>query len=113
MVGEHADTTHWATPRMKNQTNNNTTPSPIRIKVTGKLRRGRTGGLKLKLTSATGKVVPKATVRISGAGIRAMRKVSSKRGTVSAKVRPKRRGTVVITVKRAGYQDGRATVRVG
>ncbi len=90
-----------------------TTPRSINVKVTGRLRRGRTGTLKLKLTNDSGNAVAKATVRISGAGVRSLRKRSSKRGTVSARVRPRRRGTVVVTVKRSGYVDARTRVRVG
>ncbi len=70
------------------------------------MQRGRAGVLKLKLTDAGGKSSPQGHVRISGAGIRPLRRTSTKRGAVSVKVRPKRRGNIV------SYRDPRTTVRV-
>lgn len=83
-----------------------TAPRAIWIAANGLMQRGRAGVLKLKLTDAGGKSSPQGHVRISGAGIRPLRRTSTKRGAVSVKVRPKRRGNIV------SYRDPRTTVRV-
>ncbi len=89
-----------------------TSPRAIKITVNGRLRRGRTVKLKLKLTDPSGKAVSKATVRVYGAGIRRLGRRSSKRGTLTVKVRPRRKGNVVITARRKGYQNSRITLAI-
>lgn len=87
-------------------------PRAIQITVTGRVRRGRTGVLKLKLTDPSGKPVSKATVRVYGAGVRSVRRKSSKRGTLTVKVRPRRKASIVITARRMGYQNSRKIMPV-
>ncbi len=53
----------------------------------------------------------KARVRVSGAGARG-RKRTSKKGVARMRVRASRRGTVTIRVKRRGFKDGVARVKV-
>jgi len=89
-----------------------TAPRAIQIAANGLLLRRRMGVLKLKLTDTAGKAVSKATVRISGAGIRPIRRVGSKLGRLTVRVRPRRPGKVVITASRTGYRNSRTTVLV-
>jgi len=67
-----------------------TTPRAIQVTAMGTLLRRQTGVLKLKIADTDGKAVSRATVRISGVGIRPLRKFSSKLGRLTVRVRPKR-----------------------
>lgn len=58
-----------------------------------------------------GSAVRKASVTASGAGARA-RKRTGKKGVVRMRVRPTRSGTVTIRVKRRGFRQALARVRV-
>ena len=85
----------------------------LQIVVTGSPRRRRTSVLNVTVRnfeSAAG-VMP-ATVRLSGAGVRARRARTTAGGMVRFRIRPKRKGTLLIRASASGYQGARATVRV-
>jgi hypothetical protein len=72
----------------------------------------RSGSLGLRITSVAGTPVRLARVAISGLGIRAVHKVSNKKGRVAFRVHPKRRGNLIVIVSRKGYQTQRVKIPV-
>jgi hypothetical protein len=72
----------------------------------------RTGSLGLRITSVAGTPVKLARVSISGLGIRATHKASNKAGRVAFRLRPKRRGNLIVIVSRKGYQTQRVKIPV-
>ncbi|MCW3049908.1 MAG: hypothetical protein JWO74_4192 [Solirubrobacterales bacterium] len=89
-----------------------TVPRRMRLSTAGSLRKGATGRLTVTLKGASGKPLRKATVRISGAGIKAAKKLTGKRGTASFTVRPRRKGTVVMKASAKGYRTITRTLKV-
>jgi hypothetical protein len=87
-------------------------PRAMKVSVQGTLARRRRRALVVTVRDTKGRAVRKALVRASGAGARG-RKRTSKKGVVRMRVRPTRRGVVTIRVKRRGFKDGIARVRVG
>jgi hypothetical protein len=87
-------------------------PRAMSVSVQGTLTPGRRGTLVVLVRDAKGRAVRKAIVRASGAGARA-RKRTGKKGVARIRVRPSRRGAITIRVKRRGFKDGLARVRVG
>lgn len=60
----------------------------------------------------TGGGIPRATVRVAGAGIRARRVRTDFLGNARVVVRPSRRGALVFTATKRGYQRATARLRV-
>ena len=87
-------------------------PRAMTVRVQGSLTPRRPGTLLVTVRDAKGRALRKAQVRASGAGARG-RKRTSKNGVARMRVRASRRGTVTIRVKRRGFNDGVARVRVG
>ena len=73
----------------------------------GSLTPRRRGTLIVTVRDAKGRAVRKALVRVSGAGARG-RKRTSRKGVAKIRVRPTRRGTIKIVVKRRGFKNGSA-----
>ena len=84
---------------------------PLTVRVRGTLRRNRTSRLAVVVRGA-GKALRLASVRASGAGVRAQTKRTGKRGSTSLRLRPKRKGFVTIRVSRSGYATKSVRVRV-
>lgn len=85
----------------------------MQISVVGSLRRRRQSTFSVAVKNfESGVGVTGATVRISGAGIRARRARTTIGGIVRFKVRPGRRGTLVIRASARGYRGARAAIRV-
>ena len=87
-------------------------PRAMNVSVQGSLTPRHRGTLIVTVRDAKGHAVRKALVRVSGAGARG-RKRTSKKGVAKIRVRPARRGTVKIVVKRRGFKNGLAHVRIG
>jgi predicted RecA/RadA family phage recombinase len=87
-------------------------PKRIKVTVTGLLRKGAKGAVKVKVTDARGRTVSKAKVRVTGAGIGGVAKRSSKRGIVTFKLRPRRKGNISFLASKGGYRSGNAVLRV-
>ncbi len=58
------------------------------------------------------KPVAGALVRVSGAGIKAKRARTNRKGKVSFRLRPKKRGRLVFGASKAGYAAGSLSMRV-
>jgi hypothetical protein len=86
-------------------------PKPLRIKVSGKLRRGRSATVTLRVTSK-GKRVSGALVNTHGPVLKLKARRSSKRGTVRLRVRATKKGVVRFTATKRGYATATATLRV-
>ncbi len=77
------------------------------VSVKGALAPRRRGTLIVTVRDAKRRAVRKALVRVSGAGAHG-RKRTSKKGVAKIRVRPTRRGTIKIVVKRRGFKNGSA-----
>lgn len=88
-------------------------PKGIKVSVTARLRRGVTSKVSVRLTDTRGGKVSKATVRVKGAGLRSLKRTSSTRGRLTLRLRPRRRGTVTLSVSKLGYRGATVRIRVG
>jgi len=59
-----------------------------------------------------GKRIMGVRVRLTGTGIRAVAKRTNALGKVTFKVRPRKRGKLVVSATKAGFQPAYASVRV-
>jgi hypothetical protein len=84
----------------------------MKVSATGRLVRRRKGVVTIKVTDSRRRAIRKARIKVSGAGIHAKTKSTSKRGTVRFKLRPRRKGRVVFRALKFGYQPGSAAVRI-
>jgi len=86
-------------------------PRAMTVEARGSLRRRRRGTLTVTVRDAKGRPVRKALVTVSGAGAKA-RGRTGKRGVVRLRVRPGKRGAVLVDAKRRGFRTAQAKVRV-
>ena len=85
----------------------------MEITVRGTVRRGRRSTLNVTVTNfETGGGIPRATLRVSGAGIRARRIRADVLGNARIVVSPPRRGILVISASKLGYLRTTARLRV-
>jgi hypothetical protein len=87
-------------------------PKAMRVTAIGVLTRGRTGRVTIVARDAKGRLVKRARVTITGAGIATRRKKTNRKGSAVVKVRPRKRGTITVVVRRKGFADGSATIKV-
>jgi hypothetical protein len=81
--------------------------------VRGSVKRRNRSTLTIMVTNfETGGGIPRVTVRIAGAGIRARRARTDTFGTARLIVRPSRRGTLTISATKRGYRRATARLRV-
>lgn len=85
---------------------------PMRVTARGSLKRNATRRVTLVVRGSTGKALAAATVRASGAGVRAQSKRTNKRGRVTFSLRPTKAGTVKFSVSRSGYAGKSVSKRV-
>ena len=76
----------------------------------GSFNAGRRTAVVITVTDPRGTKIRNATVKFSGAGVKGRRR-TGKKGTVTLRIRAKKRGTVKITASRKGYVTG--TLNVG
>lgn len=87
-------------------------PRGMRITLSGLLQRRKRGKVAVTVTTAKGRPIRRARVKVKGAGVRSRPKRTGKRGTVRLRLRPRRRGSVIFTVSKRGYRAGKASVAV-
>ena len=87
-------------------------PSGMRVNVQGLLQKRKRGNVTVTVTTAKGRPIRRARVKVKGAGVRSRPKRTGKRGTVKLRLRPRRKGTVTFTVSKRGYRAGKASVAV-
>jgi len=84
----------------------------LRVSVSGVVRHGRRSSLRVSVSDGRGKRIIGARVRLTGKGIKAVAKRTNSRGQVTFKLRPRKRGKIVVSVTKAGYQSAYTSVRV-
>jgi len=87
-------------------------PRGLRVSVTGSLRRRERGTVTVRVMNGKNRPVPRARVRVAGAGVRARPRRTGKRGTVRFALRPRKRGNVTFKVSKRGYRAGKASTPV-
>jgi hypothetical protein len=87
-------------------------PRDLIVSVQGTLRARRKGTLTVTVTDGRGRRVRGATVRVRGVGVR-RRGRTSKKGSATLAMTPKRSGAVNVTAAKRGYRTGREVLRVG
>ena len=85
-----------------------------RLKLTakGKLFKGRSRTVSVTAKNALGSWMTGVRVTVFGAGVKAQSRKTDRWGVVRFTLRPKRRGRVLITAKKAGFQTAGLTLRV-
>jgi hypothetical protein len=83
-----------------------------RIRLKGKLRRGRAGTVRVKVTGRKHRKLKGAIVRVQGAGVTARPKRTNKRGVARLRLKPRSRGVVRFSAEKVGYSPARAKLRV-
>ena len=85
-----------------------------RMKVTakGKLRRRRRSTVSITVKNASGSWMQGVRVRVVGAGVKAQTRSTSMWGVARFTLRPTKRGRVLFTARKAGFQSAGITLRV-
>jgi hypothetical protein len=84
----------------------------LRVSVSRPALRRRWTRVVVSVSDPTNKPVAGATVRVSGAGIRAKRGRTNGRGKVSFRIRPRKKGRLLYRATKAGYAAGALSMRV-
>jgi hypothetical protein len=84
----------------------------LRVLVSGRPLRRRWARLLVRVSDSSGKPVAAATVTVSGAGVRSRRARTNRAGRVTFKVRPRKRGRLVFSAKKAGFAPGALSLRI-
>ena len=87
-------------------------PRALRVMVTGTLVRRTRRMITVTVTNAKNRAVPRARVRVSGAGVKARPRRTGRRGAVRFRLRPSKRGKVTFSVSKRGYRAGKASTPV-
>jgi hypothetical protein len=87
-------------------------PRRIVVSATGLLRRGRRGTVVVKVADPKRRALSKVSVSATGAGLKRVHRRTGKKGTVTLRLRPSRRGTVVIRATRRGFSTTATRLRV-
>ncbi|MDQ2910537.1 MAG: hypothetical protein M3R26_05000 [Actinomycetota bacterium] len=84
----------------------------MRLSVSGFPKRKRMGSVKARVVDANGRRLSGVLVRVTGAGIRPVAKRTNAVGQVSFKLRPKKRGKLVFSGSKAGFQPAYGALKV-
>jgi hypothetical protein len=87
-------------------------PKGMRISIFALLSKGKSARLPISVTDAKGKAVRGARVTITGAGIRTKRATTNRKGKANVTIRPRKRGTITVVVRKKGFADGSTTLKV-
>ena len=77
----------------------------LKMSVSGKLRRRRWSRVTVRVTTASGSALQGASVRVLGAGVRRQTKKTGLFGTADFRLRPTRKGRVLFSVSKGGFQS--------
>jgi hypothetical protein len=83
----------------------------MRLSVLGTARHGKRTKVTIKARTANGGWLSSVVVRVSGPGVKASRRTNAA-GSATFTLRPKRKGKLVFSASRRGYQPAYASVRV-
>jgi hypothetical protein len=84
----------------------------LKVNVMGSMHLRRTGKVTVSVTDGRGKRLARVLVRISGKGISAHSKRTNKQGRVTFTLRPRKRGKLLVTATKPGYQSGYGSASV-
>jgi hypothetical protein len=84
----------------------------LRVSVSGFARHKKMSSVRVTVRSPEGKALKGAKVKVAGLGIRAVVRKTNKRGLVVVKVRPKKKGKLLVSATKAGYQAAYGSLRV-
>ena len=84
----------------------------LRMAATGQPRRRRWTRVTVSVTDPARRPVRYATVRVSGAGIRARSARTNRFGRVTFRLRPLKKGRLAFTAKKAGFAAGGMSIRI-
>jgi hypothetical protein len=84
----------------------------MKLQVSNRPRRGRFSRVVVTLKNAAGKPVRGATVRAAGAGVAGRAARTGRTGKAILRLRPTRRGTLVLRAIRAGFQPATYSIRI-
>lgn len=84
-------------------------PERINVKVSGLARRGRTKSITVRVTTLRGSRLRNVTIRPTGVGLKVKAKKTGKKGQVTFRIRPRKKGTLTFTASRKGYKTSKAT----
>jgi hypothetical protein len=84
----------------------------MQLKVSRRLMRGRVSRVVVTLKSASGAPVRGATVRASGAGVVGRPALTGWTGKATLRLRPTKRGTLVLRAVKAGFQPTTYSIRI-
>ena len=84
----------------------------LKVSVIGVLRRRRPGSVSVSVTDGRGFRLAKVLVRISGKGIKTRSARTDAKGRVRFRLKPTKRGKLLVTASRSGYQTAYGSVRV-
>lgn len=87
-------------------------PRSLRLMVSGVLVKRKRGILTVTVMNSKNRPVPRARVRVSGAGVRSRPRRTGGRGTVRFALRPRRGGMVTLTARKRGYRAGTVSTPV-
>jgi hypothetical protein len=85
---------------------------PLRVRLRGTLRRGRTGTLRVKVTDTRGRALNGAAVKTSGKGVTTRTRRTGRRGTATVRLRPRSKDRVAIEVSLRSYTTRTLSLRV-
>jgi hypothetical protein len=84
----------------------------LKVTVKGSLRKRRRSTVSVTVKNASGTWMKGVKVRITGAGVRAQTRSTSMWGVARFTVRPTKRGRVLFTARKSGFQTAGITLRV-
>jgi len=84
----------------------------LRVSVSGLARRKRASSVRVSVLDGSGKRLRGVRVRVTGAGVRATAKATNALGQTTFKLKPRKRGKLVFTATRAGYQPAYGALSV-
>jgi hypothetical protein len=76
---------------------------PMRLRLRGSLRKGRTRTVRATVKDSRGRAIRRAKVSVTGAGIRVTARHTTRRGKVSFRLSPKVKGRVVFLAEKRGF----------
>jgi hypothetical protein len=84
----------------------------LKVMVSGTAKRKRKSTVRVSVMSATGKRLSGARVKLTGVGVRAVVRKTNRLGQVTFKVRPKKKGKLLVSATKSGYQPAYGSLRV-
>jgi hypothetical protein len=88
-------------------------PKRMKIKVNGQIARRRRATVTVVVKDVRGRPVKRVRVKPSGAGVRGRAKRTTRKGKVTFRLRPTKKGSVAFTASKSGYVTTKVRRKVG